>query len=176
MSNVIALPGRLMPAATVARASIYAVANRIVAFGAFHAGPDVPPMTQRRIQVLAYLAYGHHLVVHLGPLTESPPEAWQTGPAFGSLAYALHTYGTGPAEQEIAGPRGVERLDAGPARQLVDRVCLSYGHHDEADLATLIKGRGAAWAETLAQGREGATIPDARLRAEFAGRPLSDWD
>lgn len=175
MSNVVPLPGASVPAAAPERASLYAVANRIIAFGLFQAGPGTPPMTPRRIQALAYLAYGHHLVVHLHPLCRYAPEAWREGPGFGDLAYALHTYGDEPVAREIAGPRGVEALPAGPARRLVDRVCLAYAHHDAGDLAVLVKGRARAWAQTLAARPEGSPIPAEHLRADFLTLALPDW-
>lgn len=175
MSNVVPLPGASVPAAAPERASLYAVANRLIAFGLFHAGPETPPMTPRRIQALAYLAYGHHLVAHLHPLCRSAPEAWQAGPGFAELAYALHTYGDAPVDRAIAGPRGVEALPAGPARRLVDQVCLAYAHHDAGELAILVKGRARAWAQTLATRSEGSPIPAERIRADFLGLDLPDW-
>lgn len=174
MNNVVLLPGASLPAVAPERANLYAVANRIIAFGEFQAGPGMPPMSPRRIQTLTYLAYGHHLVAHLHPLCRAAPEAWRDGPGFGELAYALHTYGEAAVVREIAGPRGVDALPAGPARRLVDRVCLAYAHRNPGDLAVLVKGRARAWSQTLAAHPEGSPIPLERIRADFLALDLPD--
>lgn len=168
MSNIVAFPGGASRAPDPDEVSVYAVANRIIAYGVLQAGPGTPGMTTDRIQALAYLACGHHLAQCGRPLCQPRPQCWAGKPGFAGLTYALHTYGTWPVSQEIRGPGGIERMAAGDSRRLVDRVCLTYAHEDW-DVLGSIAGNTEA---ILAGLPDGGTIPDAVLHAQFRDRPL----
>ncbi len=175
MGELFSLPKR--PAVTDAtQPSLIGVANYLIKLGFLRDAPDDRAMSHMRIQKLAYLAYGHHLVLKDKVLCDEAPQIWTQGPGFLSLYYALQHH-RGAVEAMIRTPFETPTLKDHPvARAFLEAVEERYMRHTTYALAEIAHGPGSAWKRAAAelgfQCPSNTIIPERHIRAGFASLTL----
>lgn len=165
------------PALTDAtRPSLIGIANYLISLGEVRGAPEDRAMNHMRVQKLAYLAYGHHLVLKDDVLCDEAPQIWTHGPGFLSLFYALQHH-RGAVDTLIRTPFETPTLEAHPvARAFLDAVEERYMHHTTHALAEIAHGPGSAWKQAAAEHDfrcpAGTVIAERHLRAGFAALGL----
>lgn len=171
MAEIHSLPRTVAPA-NPEGATLIGIANHLIDLRTKPDAPASHAMTHMRIQKLAYLAYGHHLVVEQCLLCDEAPEIWHNGPGFRSLFLALQYAGPRPVVTPIRLPGGAPSLHDEPrARRFVERVAARYARLDTLALAELAHGPDSAW-KLAAQAMDfrcapGTVVPEMYLRLGF---------
>lgn len=171
MTDLIPFPRR-SPLPERERPSILAIANHLIALGDLRDDRAPRLMDHMRIQKLAYLAYGHHLVETDVVLCEEAPQIWPQGPGFIEIYLALQAVRGEAITHYIRTPYDTPNLDGHRAtRDFLKRVEAHYARCDTLELAALAHAPESAWyraASTVAfRCPRGTAIAPEHFRATF---------
>jgi uncharacterized phage-associated protein len=141
----------------------------LIAYAFVKKGLDTgKPVTQMKLQKMAYFAHGYHLARYGEPLIKEDFEAWQFGPVAPSIYNEFNLYGSDPIMMEE--PARVEQA----LRTLPPQAweAINYTWEATKDISAYkLSGwthkRDAPWAAAYRPNVPGTIIPNSDIKAYF---------
>lgn len=135
-------------------------------------------LTPLHVNKMSYISHGFTLAVHDAPLVYDDVEAWQYGPVFPSLYYALRQYGGVPIPRlsycntALGSIESGERLEffnkiLGKKTEVIDMVLDTYGKLSGSDLISLTHAKGTPWKKYYKKNKHGIKIPREEIKWHY---------
>ena len=135
-------------------------------------------MTPLQVNKLTYIAHGFNLAIYDKKLVNESVEAWQFGPVFPSLYYALRDFGgsnipsllycnTMVNDTELDNRVQFLKTVLGDHTHVIDLVMETYGKLTGSRLITLTHEKGTPWHKFYRKGRRGIVIPTQEIKTHY---------
>jgi uncharacterized phage-associated protein len=132
------------------------------------------PLTQMQIQKLVYLAHGWTLATFDKPLVSDPVQAWDYGPVYPMLYWALKRYGSNAVARQI----NYGDFDRSPDKAntpalcaltqeeqiIIDKIFETYGRYHAFQLSALTHDKDSPWTKIT---ENNGVIPDDMIKKYF---------
>lgn len=134
------------------------------------------PLTPLQVNKLTYISHGFTLAIYNERLVYEKVEAWQYGPVFPTLYYALRDYGSDYIQQLLYCKTDLDdavarvpflkaRLD--DKTEVINMVLATYGKLSASRLIALTHAKGTPWRKCYDKTKRGTVIPTSLIREHY---------
>ena len=136
-------------------------------------------MTPLQVNKIAYIAHGFTLAMYHTKLVNEDVEAWQYGPVFPQLYYALRRFGgatiphltycnTALGGMDIGSRLQFIKNTLGSNTEVIDMVLNTYGEQPGSELIRRTHKKGTPWRKYYRKGSRGIVIPDHEIEQHYS--------
>lgn len=134
--------------------------------------------TPLQVNKLTYISHGFTLAMHGTSLVYEDVEAWQYGPVFPSLYYALRRFKGGAVPHMAYCNTSFNGVEINERRRFLENVLITtrgiinmvldtYGNESASRLIDLTHKKGTPWSKYYKKNMHGITIPNEEIRNHY---------